>query len=612
MIGVFSRRPALRSTTKSADHVVVLARRLEATQPNDGLRSAFDRLRLEHLTAVTWNTDHVIANAIALMSQAVQAVGGPAPYHVQRQAAVVMARGEIAEMATGEGKTLAVALAVAALAVTSRGVHVATANEYLARRDCTLMGPAFAALGLSASLVEAGLRADEKRRAYASDVVYGTADTFAFDFLRDVVTKRQRQQLRLGQTSQLALLNRRRFAIVIDEADHILIDEASTPLVLASDSEGLVTDERQALYRAAAAAAERLVQAVDWQPEPSGFGVRLTAEGMRRIAQQPLPTSSVASLPRPWIEMIQRALEAAHRVRRDVDYVVREQQVQIVDPATGRIQPERHWQDGLHQAIEVQEGLTPSAQRQATAQITRCRFFDLYQRIAGCSGTAWDARRELAEVYRLKTTRIPLRRPSVRQQMPTVTTVDTASKFAAIADEVQRLHATGRPVLLGTQSIRQSEQLASHLAAEGLPCQVLNGLQQADEAEVIAAAGRRGALTIATDLAGRGTDILIDEAVCQLGGLHVIVVSPRHSTRLDRQLIGRGARQGQPGSARRYISLDDTLIRQHAPWVRRTEQLPAAAGRAAARAASQATAARMVLAQRDRARESFFQFGNEA
>ncbi|WP_153558813.1 preprotein translocase subunit SecA [Roseimaritima sediminicola] len=596
-----SPQPAAAPRTELARQAHAMASRMDATP----LRSHFDALRVAVLRGARPDEDEVLVAALALMASALRRCCGITPYVVQLHAAVVMARGGVAEMATGEGKTYSVALAAAALATASRGVHVATANDYLAARDCESLTDAFALLGLRAALVEPALDEPQKRSAYAADVVYGTANTLAFDYLHDVVARRQWRQGPLGRGPAAVRLNRRRFAVLIDEIDHILIDEASTPLILsmaASPTPDPVTVE---LHRQAAEIADGLVEGVDWTAAETGFHVDLTAEGRRRAAQMPPQgCQGTERLKRPWSEYVQRAVEALHRVRRDVDYVVREGEVQIVDPATGRINPDRRWQNGLHQAVEHREGLTLSAETASTAQITRWRFFDRYRRLAGCSGTAWDARGELLRVYGLQTTRIPLRCPSAAEELPTCCCVDTATKYEAITDEVKRMHREGRPVLLGTENIQQSQQLAEHLIENGLTVQVLNGVQPAEEADVVAAAGAAGAITIATDLAGRGTDIRLDDDVVARGGLHVIVVSPRSSPRLDRQLVGRAARQGQPGSHRTYISLEDTLIRTHAPYTRHVQSLSQAAAAAAARAQRRAVHARTVLAQRDRARDS--------
>ncbi|QEG38072.1 preprotein translocase subunit SecA [Roseimaritima ulvae] len=590
----------------SPQQLAARSRHAEQSIPPGEIRGRFEALRLAVLRGAPADSDEVICDAVTLMSRAIEQVNGLQPYEVQRQAAVVMARGGVAEMATGEGKTLAVALAAAAIAVSGRGVHIATANDYLARRDCSAMGEAFAALGLRTSLVEPQLKSPQKAAAYAGDIVYGTADTYAFDFLHDVVARRQHQHSPLGGDLEPPRINRRRYAALIDEIDHILIDEASTPLVLSIAAGRHADEQRRRVYQQAAVTASHLMEGIDWQPAESGFRVRLTEEGQRRIAQQPLPATLPREiLQRPWVEYVQRAIEAEHRVRRDVDYVVRDDQVQIVDPATGRIQPDRRWQDGLHQAVEQLSGLSPTVELESAAQITRWRFFDLYERLSGCSGTAWDARRELSRVYGLTTSRIPLRCPSARRVLPARCFATQEAKFAAIAEEVRQLHEQGRPLLLGTENIQQSQQLADALRPLGLPVQVLNGIQAADEAAIVTAAGKAGAITIATDLAGRGTDIQLSGDVARRGGLHVIVVSPRCSSRLDRQLIGRAARQGQPGSARTYISADDTLLTTHAPWAKRTTQLQAVARQAAARAEQRATNARIALASRDRSRESF-------
>ncbi len=577
------------------------------------LREELDTLRLQNLARGAHphvgdsDSGDRLARAIALISLAIQRRGGPVPHDAQRHAAVVMARGGVAEMATGEGKTLATALAAAALAVGGQAVHVATANDYLARRDCQLFQPAFQELGLTSGCLLPRDPDDQKRQVYGSDLVYGTANALAFDYLRDRVAKRQRKQQPWTADAPAVLLNQRRAALVIDEIDHVLIDEAATPLVLAGPPTAATTDQQSHLYRLAYAVCDSLAEGLDWRWLHGAERMELTAAGEQRCKQILQRKASGLDLLRPWSEYIHAALMARYRLRRNVDYVIQDARVQIIDPATGRIDQNRQWQSGLHQAVEVEAGLQPSVEQVAIAQITRWRFFDLYRQIGGCSGTAWLAAREFSKVYRLATTRIALRKPSRRRNLPAKSFPDQAAKFSAIVADVRQLQQQGRPVLLGTESVRESLALQACLDQHQLRSQLLNGLQPASEAAVIAAAGRSGAITIATDLAGRGTDIPLDDQARRRGGLHVIVVSPRHSPRLDQQLIGRCARQGDPGSARTYISADDSLLQRHAPWVTgRNGDWSKLADRIARRCDRQAALQRMQLAARDRQREAYF------
>lgn len=605
------RRPQQNLVAAStAERIAVASANYEKEFAEVPLAAAYESLRLQSLQRKNSNAEAINERALALACLAIQQEVGPVPYHVQRLAAAVMAMGNVAEMATGEGKTISVGLAAAMVAVRGGCVHVATANSYLARRDCELIGPALARLGLRTRLVETALSAKDKRHAYQADVTYGTADDFAFDFLRDVTAKRQRKLSALGKGRPLELLNRRRHFALIDEIDHILIDEAGTPLVLSNPGPPSAEENASQIFRQADAVAADLMESIDWVPGRSGFTIQWTAAGLQRVAQHAPKGIERSQLLRPWQEYVQHAVEARQRVVRDIDYVVVDGKIQIIDPATGRIQPDRQWQAGLHQAVEVKESVAVSAELDATAQISCWRFFDLYQQLGGCSGTALDAKDELLDVYGLQTLNVPLRIPSRRQVLPTSLFHSQQEKYESIAIEIGQVIDSGRPVLLGTESIRQSEELATFLRLVGYRLQVLNGIQDAEEADIVAAAGDPGAITIATDLAGRGTDIKISPAVEEAGGLHVIVVSPRKSPRLDRQLIGRAARQGQPGTARTFICLEDSLVQEAAPAVRDPGSLPAIVRRAARRADKRAVAARAAMARRDMDHESFFHSSN--
>lgn len=630
MIGITRRGPAVftRLFGQTFGEVAVQRRpadadrnQLQAERDASQVPAMFADLRMRLLRERNRNQSKDRDLAIRLASQAAKTALAIEPYAVQQQAAAVMASGGVAEMATGEGKTLSVAMAATALAASAQTVHVATANDYLAARDYEQFRPFYNYLGLSVGLCQANQTDNERRVAYGSEIVYGTADHFAFDHLRAVLRRRARMRMPLGGRARelsekytaLQGFGPKRCAIIVDEIDHILIDEADTPLILSIPHE-----DAQAIpvtvYAAAQAVAQRLESGRDWLLDPQTCRVTLTDRG--RVAV--LHHQPEAPLARPWFEYVQRAIEAAAVLERDIDYVVREQKIQLVDQATGRISMGRQWQDGLHQAVEQEEDLQPTAEYAAAAQITRWRFFQLYRQIAGCSGTAWDCRQELRSLYGLETTRIPLRRPSALQLDPPHFSATREAKFAAVIADVQRIHETGRPLLIGTRTIQDSKQLAEKLQQLRYRFCLLNGSQSEDEARVIAQAGHRSAITVATDLAGRGTDIKLTEQTLALGGLHVILAEPRHSRRLDRQLIGRAGRQGQPGSAKIFVSAEDKLITQHAPSLGRVllrrgpsslrgrETLWRAVVRAAERSEARRATIRRLLAERDRRQDRFF------
>ncbi|MGV3483946.1 MAG: preprotein translocase subunit SecA [Planctomycetaceae bacterium] len=609
MIGLFNRNSGSDASLAAQSY------EMASGLGGDNLASLFAELRIVHLSRTRTPSGSTSAFSIAIAAEAIYRQTGMRPYAVQHHAAMVMARGGVAEMATGEGKTVAVAMAGAALAATGKSVHISTANEYLAERDQSQMRGAFERLGLHCGLVNNRTAAGEKRAAYRGDIVYATVDTFAFDYLGDVLLRREWAERPLGSSRagnpRAKLVCHRRHAMVIDEIDLLLIAEAITPLVLSSAPRDSVTI-CESVYAEALGVAERLERDLDWVVQGESRRCTLTARGIAKSLQR-IPESRLA---RPWTEYVQRAIDATWLLRRDVDYVVQRDQIVLVDQATGRLAQGRQWQDGLYQAVQHREGLRIDNESVSAAQITRWRFLRLYDQLSGCSGTAWDCREELQRVYGLSTTRIPPRVKSMRITMPPCFAANRQQKWQQIAEEVRAVHSTGRPVLIGTCNVSQSLELATELARQGLEIRVLNGIQDEDEAKVIAAAGEHGAITVATDMAGRGTDILVSEAVAKLGGLHVVVTEPRHSARLDRQLIGRCARQGQPGSSRTFVAADDAVLLQHGRGLSRflsrhlkpstaTRPLWAAVVSAAKRSESEMASARARLARREVGRDHF-------
>lgn len=506
------------------------------------------------------------------MSQALYRALGLSVFDVQLLAALGLARGAIVEMATGEGKTLSAGLAAFLFALRGRGCHVATSNRYLARRDYEQLAPAFQVLGLSTGLIDESDSHQVKRQAYARDVTFGTGYEFGFDWLRDQQAARtntlanraarSREVLRGDETAWPARLQRGHAHAIIDEVDSVLIDEARLPLILQQTAPRPTADAR--LYLAARDAARQLRSGVDYRIHVGERRVELS-DARHAALRAPCHDLMRPRLERPWVEYVEQALVAERILQRDVDYVVKAGAVALVDEFTGRVFTERTWRGGLHQAVEVKEGILPRAENPSSARITRQNYFRLYESICGMTGTAVGAEREFFREYGLPVIVIPLRRPCLRQEWPTRFFAGAEAKFQAIAEEVAHVAKRGRPVLVGSRTIANSERLAMLLQSRGLDFQLLNGKQDADEAQIIAGAGQWRAVTIATNMAGRGADIKLDARSANLGGLHVIGVERHLERRIDRQLAGRAARQGDPGTCRFFVSADDPLLERFAP-----------------------------------------------
>lgn len=512
----------------------------------------------------------IVEECFALTNEAVRRTTSMSFYEVQLLAGLALATGAIAEMKTGEGKTIVAALPATLQALQGRGVHVATVNSYLAERDFELMLPAFQMLGLSAGLLRDQHNPLEKRKAYLCDVTYGTGYEFGFDYLRDQSATRRRGNPPLGQSFRQTLrgmtedknqrMQRGHAFAVIDEVDSVLIDEANTPLVLSGPAANAAAMTEG--YRQAANLIDHLQPGIHYTLDQRERSIFLTEAGHDAIfqSQSILPPGVMV---RPWMMYVEQALRARFLLERDVDYVIKDDQVMIVDQYTGRIFADRTWRDGLHQAVEFKEGVTVTAEKNSLARISRQRYFGLYDGLCGMTGTASGHDAEFQQFYRLPVVIIPERLPSQRQQFPTRYFATTPTKWQAIVDDIQRRYATGQPVLVGTQTIRESDGLAQLLRQRGLPHQVLNGTQTEDEASIIARAGQLQAVVIATNMAGRGTDICLPDEVVALGGLHVVATQRQESRRVDRQLIGRSARQGLPGSFQFFVAADDDLLESH-------------------------------------------------
>lgn len=512
--------------------------------------------------------DDTIVEAFALATEAARRVLQIDLYDVQLLGGLALTRGAIAEMQTGEGKTFVAMLPAVVHALGGKGVHVMTVNPYLAKRDFDLLMPVYSLLGLSAGLIEPGLHADAKRAVYECDVTYGAGYEFGFDYLRDqtaMLVRRPpqlgeaylRQLRRTGEPEKPKPVQRSRAAAIIDEADSVMLDEATTPLILSAGGGASLPDSR--VFHAAACCARELERGIHYALDESNGGLWLTESGVQ-YAMNRLKDSPGLKLERPWPHYVEQAVRADCLFHRDVHYVVEQDKILLVDQHTGRIVADRSWRDGLQQAVQAKENVAITTETQSVARITRQRFLRSYRHMCGMTGTAQGSEKELCGVYRASIVVIPPHRPCARTSCPPRFFTNAASKERAIVEEVQRLHQTRRPILIGTATIETSRRLADALAACGVSCRLLNGLQDTEEATIIAEAGELDAVTIATNMAGRGTDIKLGPGVAELGGLHVIAAEPQHSSRVDRQLFGRAARQGDPGSCQLFASAEDRLF----------------------------------------------------
>ena len=510
-------------------------------QQIEKMRAEFARLSDAELRAAASKTD-ILPAWIALAATAASRVLGQEMFDVQLRGALALARGSIAEMQTGEGKTLAAVPAISWFAREHRGVHVMTVNDYLARRDAAWMGGIYRLLGLSAAHVQQGMTAAERRAAYASDITYATQNEIGFDFLRDRIAMRQDEQV-----------HRPFHAVVIDEADSILIDEARVPLVIAGGESG----DRSLAY-----VADQIVRDLaggeHYTIDPGAHNVALTDAGIHAV-ESALGCGSLFENRNLAIhEAVEEALHAHALLHRDVDYIVKNGAIEMVDEFKGRIALDRRWPAGLHTAIEAKEGVAAKSQGMILGQITLQHLVALYPTVCGMTATASSQSLEFRRVYGLQVETIPPNRPMIRIDHPDVAFATKAEKEQAVVEEIRRVHAAGRPVLVGTASVADSERLSSLLP--DVPHEVLNARHDEREAAIIARAGERDAVTVSTNMAGRGTDIRLGEGAAELGGLYVIGTNKHESRRIDNQLRGRAGRQGDPGSSRFFISLEDNLM----------------------------------------------------
>ena len=490
--------------------------------------------------------DDILPEAFAVVREASRRVTGMRHFDVQLIGGMVLHRGKIAEMRTGEGKTLVATLPVYLNALTGKGVHVVTVNDYLARRDSEDMGRIYRFLGLSVGLIVHDMEYPDRKAAYQADITYGTNNEFGFDYLRDnmVVDKDQMVQRELHYC-------------IVDEVDSILIDEARTPLIISGPGE-----KPTELYNVIAHVVSNMKEGEDYTVDEKQKQVAPTEAGIAK-AERMLGVKNLYDVEHgvDFSHHIMCAIRAKALMKRDRDYVVKDGEIIIVDEFTGRLMYGRRFSEGLHQAIEAKEGVKVQRESQTLATITFQNYFRMYHKLAGMTGTAKTEEQEFQKIYGLDVVVVPTNKPMIRIDYPDVIYKTRRAKYKAVVKEIVELHKSGRPVLVGTTSITQSEELSALLKKAGIPHNVLNAKYHEKEAAIVVQAGQMGQVTIATNMAGRGTDIVLGEGVPELGGLHIIGTERHESRRIDNQLRGRCARQGDPGSARFYLSLEDDLMR---------------------------------------------------
>jgi preprotein translocase subunit SecA len=507
----------------------------------------------------------VLAEAFAVVRETAKRTLKMRHFDVQLMGGLVLHQGKIAEMATGEGKTLVATLPVYLNALTGEGVHVITVNDYLANRDRHWMGPVYEFLGLSVGVIQHDMDQRSRKEAYACDITYGTNNEFGFDYLRDnmVVNAADMVQRPLNYA-------------IVDEVDSILIDESRTPLIISGPAEEstdkyytinkiipklkgkIITDKEEMEAKHKGLDIEK---GIDYVVNEKNHTVNLTDEGVMKCQQMIGVANLYEDIQSEWEHHIRQAIRAHALYKKDVDYVVKDGEVLIVDEFTGRLMPGRRWSDGLHQAVEAKENVKIERENQTLATITFQNYFRMYKKLAGMTGTAETEAVEFGKIYSLDVVVMPTNRPMKRANYPDVIYKSEREKFNAVCNEIAQLFKDGRPVLVGTISIEKSEHLSSLLKKMGIPHHVLNAKYHEMEAEIIARAGAPYAITIATNMAGRGTDIVLGEGVSEKGGLHVLGTERHEARRIDNQLRGRSGRQGDPGSSKFFLSLEDDLMR---------------------------------------------------
>ena len=578
VIGYFKNRvpvlPRLRKQVARIEKLEPEIHNLGSSQFREAVAEVRDLARVKRLEGP------MLDRAMALIREAALRALGLRPFPVQLMGALAMCEGAVAEMATGEGKTLTASLAASLWAWAGRPVHVITVNDYLVQRDAEEMSPVYHMLGLKVGFTVHESENQERFDHYRRNVVYTTSKELVADFLRDQIklgTLRNSTQtsagMLIGRAAGDGLLVPGLFRAIVDEADSLLVDEAVTPLII-SGSPG--DEDPNAIYfENAYKLARQLELGRDFKIDKTVRQCELHARGQDTLEELCVGDNFWRGRRRRE-ELVTQALTAIHCYVRDEHYLIGDNpskhntsKVQIIDEFTGRVMADRSWRNGLHQAIEIKEEVKITPDKENMARLSFQRFFRQYPIMCGMTGTAWEAAPEFWQIYQRPIVRIPTNRPCIREQLPTRMYNTPDEKWVAVADRVEELHKKGVPVLIGTRSVLSSEEVSRRLTAKELPHSVLNAAQTKSEAEIVAQAGQHGQITVATNMAGRGTDIKLAKGVAELGGLHVIATEPHGSGRVDRQLYGRAARQGDPGSAQLFCCAEDDLFIRHAPRLRK-------------------------------------------
>jgi preprotein translocase subunit SecA len=532
----------IKKLDKIIEEINSLEQSIEALS-DDELRGKTEEFKERYANGES--LEHIMPEAFAVVREAAKRVLGMRHFDVQLIGGMVLHSGKISEMKTGEGKTLVSTAPAYLNAITGKGVHIVTVNDYLATRDSEWMGQVHRFLGLNVGLIVHGIDNEAKKEAYLADITYGTNNEFGFDYLRDNMV-----------TDKDQMVQRPLHYAIVDEVDSILIDEARTPLIISGQA-----DKPTDLYYTFAKIVPRLKKEEDYTVDEKAHTVALTEEGIHKVEKMIGVSNLYEDAHIELTHHLNQALKAHALMKRDKDYVVKDGEVIIVDEFTGRLMNGRRYSDGLHQAIEAKEGVNIENESQTLATVTLQNYFRMYEKLCGMTGTAATEEEEFRKIYGMDVIIIPPNRPNRRADMPDVIYKTVKSKFKAVVEEIAEKNKNGQPVLVGTISIENSELLSEMLKKKGVSHQVLNAKYHEKEAEIISNAGQKGAVTIATNMAGRGTDIILGEGVGDLGGLHIIGTERHESRRIDNQLRGRAGRQGDPGSSRFYISLEDDLMR---------------------------------------------------
>ena len=532
-----------------------------------------EAVELRRLFRLGRETPERLDRAFAAVREVASRQLGMRPFPVQVAGALALEAGTVVEMATGEGKTLTATMPATIAGWRGRGCHIITVNDYLAARDAEWMGTVYRFCGLSVAAVEQGMDPADRRAAYQADITYCTNKEVTADFLRDRLALGRLQGLPSALMAKIAdgagsgtdrLVQRGLAYAIVDEADSVLIDEAVTPLIISGEAPN---PEQVQAFRDSVALSMQLEIQRDYKTNERYREVDLTDAGKERLAELAKELGGVWAGARRREELVIQALTAREFYVRDKQYVVDGQKVVIVDEFTGRLMPDREWREGLHQAVEAKESLEVNPPKDTFARLSFQRFFRLYRKLSGMTGTAAEGWREYWQIYHLPVVTLPTDRPCIRKHLPDRIFATEDAKWKAIVDAIRRVNQTGRPVLVGTRSVGSSERLSRMLTEVGLGNQVLNAVRHKEEAQVVAAAGQRGRITVATNMAGRGTDIKLGAGVAEVGGLHVLATERHEAGRIDRQLFGRCARQGDPGTCQAIVSLEDELVKRHAPHI---------------------------------------------